>query len=139
MKMFIPRENEVREQMPVPYDNVIIYDSLRVAILKFLFLYILVTHNPHNAFNHVQTHATLLPAMLQSCSVSFNMTVQPLTQRCCHKSEVALCSITFNAFQTKMWCSNLGKFGASTENYLKNGFFFLVEWDPVSENSFCSL
>ena len=106
MKMFIPRENEVREQMPVPYDNVIIYDSLRVAILKFLFLYILVTHYPHNAFNHVQTHATLLPAMLKSCSVSFNMTVQPLTQRCCHKSEVALCSIifTFN-LDSCLWLS----------------------------------
>ena len=84
MKMFILRENEVREQMPVPYDNVIIYDSLWVAILKFLFLYILVTHYPHNVFNRVQTHATLLPAMLKSCSVSFNMTVQLLTQRCCH-------------------------------------------------------
>ena len=47
--------------------------------------------------------------------------------------------VQYNAFQTKMGCSNLGKFGASTENYLKNGFFFLVEWDPVSENSFCSL
>ena len=69
--------------MPVPYDNVIIYDSLWVAILKFLFLYILVKHYPHNAFNHVQTHATLWPAMLKR-SVSFNMTVQPLTQHYCH-------------------------------------------------------
>ena len=31
-----------------------------------------------------------------------------------------------NAFQTTMWYSNLGKFGANTENHLENGCFSLV-------------
>ena len=47
-------------------------------------------------------------------------------------------TITYS-FQTKMWCSNLGKFRANTENHLKNGCFFRVKWKPVSENSFCSM
>ena len=32
-----------------------------------------------------------------------------------------------NAFQTKMWCSDLGKFRGNTENHLRNGWLFLVK------------
>ena len=32
-----------------------------------------------------------------------------------------------NAFQTKMWCSDLIKFRANTENHFKNGCFFGVK------------
>jgi len=36
-------------------------------------------------------------------------------------------AITDNAFQTKMWCSNLIKFRVNTENHFKNGYFFGVK------------
>lgn len=35
-----------------------------------------------------------------------------------------------------MLSSTLGKLRANTENQISNGFFFLVKWDLVSENSF---
>ena len=39
-----------------------------------------------------------------------------------------------NAFQTKMWCSDLIKFRAITEDHFRNDCFFGAKYKPASEN-----
>ena len=41
-----------------------------------------------------------------------------------------------NVFQTKLWFLNLIKFRTNTKNNPKNGCFFGVKLQPVSENSY---